>query len=62
MRDGADHTRYLLRLIALGNSGTGQTRVALALGLAVYQKCFAVVFTAVAPVSTTTYEIGRGCP
>lgn len=39
---------YILRrenIVALGNSGTGKTHVALALGLAVCQKGFSVLFT-----------------
>lgn len=59
---------YILRrenIIALGNSGTGKTHVALALGLAACQKGFAVAFTTAAalrvgrsktkPLPTKTY-------
>ena len=45
------HCEYILRrenIIALGNSGTGKTHVALALGLAACQKGFTVAFTAAA--------------
>jgi DNA replication protein DnaC len=50
---------YVLRrenVIALGNSGTGKTHVALALGLAACQKGFPVAFTTAAALVTQLME------
>lgn len=50
---------YILRrenIIALGNSGTGKTHVALALGLAACQKGFTVAFTTAASLVTQLLE------
>jgi len=50
---------YILRrenVIALGNSGTGKTRVALALGLAACQKGFSVAFTTAASLVNQLME------
>ena len=50
---------YLLRrenIIALGNSGTGKTHVALALGLAACQKGFSVTFTTAASLINQLLE------
>lgn len=50
---------YILRrenVIALGNSGTGKTHVALALGLAACQKGFTVTFTTAASLVTQLLE------
>ncbi|NKJ02373.1 IS21-like element helper ATPase IstB [Novosphingobium sp. SG707] len=50
---------YILRrenIIALGNSGTGKTHVALALGLAACQKGFTVVFTTAAALANQLLE------
>ena len=50
---------YLLRrenVIALGNSGTGKTHVALALGLAACQKGFSVTFTTAASLVNQLLE------
>jgi DNA replication protein DnaC len=50
---------YILRrenIIALGNSGTGKTHVALALGLAACQKGFAVAFTTAAALVNQLME------
>jgi DNA replication protein DnaC len=50
---------YILRrenIIALGNSGTGKTHVALALGLAACQKGFTVVFTTAAALVNQLME------
>jgi DNA replication protein DnaC len=50
---------YILRrenVIALGNSGTGKTHVALALGLAACQKGFSVVFTTAASLVNQLME------
>ena len=50
---------YILRrenVIALGNSGTGKTHVALALGLAACQKGFPVAFTTAAGLVTQLME------
>ena len=50
---------YILRrenVIALGNSGTGKTHVALALGLAACQKGFTVAFTTAASLVTQLLE------
>lgn len=49
--DAVDHVRYLLRrenVIAVGNSGTGKSHVALGLGLAARQKGLSVGFTTAA--------------
>ncbi len=43
-------------IIALGNSGTGKTHVALALGLAACQKGFTVAFTTAASLVTQLIE------
>ena len=43
-------------IIALGNSGTGKTHVALALGLAAYQKGFPVFFTSAATLVNRLME------
>lgn len=43
-------------VIALGNSGTGKTHVALALGLAACQKGFTVAFTTAASLVTQLFE------
>ena len=54
---------FILRrenIIALGNSGTGKTHVALALGLAACQKGFPVAFTtAAAPGCTNSWTHAR---
>jgi len=50
---------YILRhdnIIALGNSGTGKTHVALALGLAACQKGFTVMFTTAAALVSQLLE------
>ncbi|AKI01804.1 DNA replication protein [Hoeflea sp. IMCC20628] len=50
---------YILRhdnIIALGNSGTGKTHVALALGLAACQKGFTVMFTTAAALVSQRLE------
>jgi DNA replication protein DnaC len=50
---------YILRrenIIALGNSGTGKTHVALALGLAACQKGFSVLFTTAAALVNQLME------
>jgi len=50
---------YVLRrenIIALGNSGTGKTHVALALGLAACQKGFTVTFTTAAALVSQLLE------
>ena len=50
---------YILRrenIIALGNSGTGKTHVALALGLAACQKGFSVAFTTAAALVSQLME------
>jgi len=50
---------YILRrenIIALGNSGTGKTHVALALGLAACQKGFTVAFTTAAALISQLLE------
>jgi DNA replication protein DnaC len=50
---------YILRrenIIALGNSGTGKTHVALALGLAACQKGFSVAFTTAATLVSQLME------
>jgi DNA replication protein DnaC len=50
---------YILRrenIIALGNSGTGKTHVALALGLAAFQKGFSVGFTTAAALVSHLLE------
>ena len=50
---------YILRrenVIALGNSGTGKTHIALALGLAACQKGFTVAFTTAASLVTQLLE------
>jgi len=50
---------YILRrenIIALGNSGTGKTHVALALGLAACQKGFSVAFTTAASLVSQLLE------
>ena len=50
---------YILRrenIIALGNSGTGKTHVALALGLAAWQKGFTVAFTTAAALVNQLME------
>ena len=52
-------SEYILRrenIIALGNSGTGKTHVALALGLAVRQKGFTVAFTTAAALVSQLME------
>jgi DNA replication protein DnaC len=51
--------KYILRrdnIIALGNSGTGKTHVALALGLAACQKGFTVTFTTAASLVSQLLE------
>jgi len=52
-------SEYILRrenIIALGNSGTGKTHVALALGLAACQKGFTVTFTTAAALVNQLME------
>ncbi len=52
-------SEYVVRhdnIIALGNSGTGKTHVALALGLAACQKGFSVVFTSAATLVNQLME------
>ena len=52
-------SEYILRrenIIALGNSGTGKTHVALALGLAACQKGFTVAFTTAAALVSQLLE------
>ena len=52
-------SEYILRrenIIALGNSGTGKTHVALALGLAACQKGFTVTFTTAAALVSQLLE------
>ena len=52
-------SEYILRrenIIALGNSGTGKTHVALALGLAACQKGFTVTFTTAASLVNQLME------
>ena len=52
-------SEYILRrenIIALGNSGTGKTHVALALGLAACQKGFTVTFTTAAALVNQLLE------
>ena len=52
-------SEYILRrenIIALGNSGTGKTHVALALGLAACQKGFTVAFTTAAALVNQLME------
>ena len=53
-----DHLNILRRenIIALGNSGTGKTHVALALGLAACQKGFTVAFTTAAALVNQLLE------
>ncbi len=50
---------YILRrenILALGNSGTGKTHIALALGLAACQKGFTVAFTTAASLVNQLME------
>jgi len=50
---------YILRrenILALGNSGTGKTHIALALGLAACQKKFTVAFTTAASLVNQLME------
>src|SRR5690606_30700335 len=56
-------SEYILRrenIIALGNSGTGKSHVALALGLAACQKGFTVTFTTAAALVNQLMEDGDG--
>src|ERR1700675_1122697 len=43
-------------VLALGNSGTGKTHIALALGLATCQKGYRVRFTTAAPITFTSWR------
>ena len=56
-------SEYVIRhdnIIALGNSGTGKTHVALALGLAACQKGFSVFFTSAATLVNRLMEARDG--